>query len=41
MLLCTAISGVVFALFAGQPLVIIGTTGPLIVFEEALYKVSH
>jgi len=40
MLLTTSICGVVFALLSAQPLVIIGTTGPIIVFEEALYKVS-
>jgi len=41
MLLCTSICGVLFALLSGQPLIIIGATGPIIVFEEALYKVSH
>jgi len=41
MLLATSICGVAFALFSAQPLVIIGTTGPIIVFEEALYKVRH
>jgi len=39
MLLCTSICGVMFALFAGQPLIIIGATGPIVVFEEALFKV--
>jgi len=41
MLLATSICGIVFALLSAQPLVIIGTTGPIIVFEEALYKVRH
>jgi len=41
MLLCTSICGVMFALFSAQPLIIIGATGPIIVFEEALYKVSY
>jgi len=31
----------VFSLFAGQPLVIIGTTGPLLMFDESLYSVSE
>lgn len=39
MLVATAICGVVFSLAAGQPLVIIGATGPVLVFEEALFKV--
>jgi len=41
MLLCTSICGVLFALLSAQPLVIIGATGPIIVFEEALFKVNH
>jgi len=41
MLLCTSLCGIAFALLSAQPLVIIGTTGPIIVFEEALYKVSY
>jgi len=41
MLLCTSVCGVAFALLSAQPLIIIGTTGPIVVFDEALYKVSH
>lgn len=41
MLLCTSVSGILFALVSAQPLVIIGGTGPIIVFEEALFKVSR
>jgi len=37
-LVATATSGVFFALFGGQPLLIIGTTGPLLLFEESLYS---
>nr|XP_018917358.1 PREDICTED: band 3 anion exchange protein isoform X1 [Bemisia tabaci]XP_018917359.1 PREDICTED: band 3 anion exchange protein isoform X1 [Bemisia tabaci]XP_018917360.1 PREDICTED: band 3 anion exchange protein isoform X1 [Bemisia tabaci] len=37
-LVSTAIMGVIFALFAGQPLVIIGTTGPLLLFDESLFS---
>lgn len=39
MLVSTAICGIVFSLFSGQPLIIIGATGPVLIFEEALYKV--
>ncbi|XP_308789.5 anion exchange protein 3 [Anopheles gambiae] len=35
-LLSDAIFGMVFHLLAGQPLLIIGTTGPLVLFDEAL-----
>jgi len=38
MLLGCCISGVLFGLFAGQPMLIIGSTGPLLVFEEAVYE---
>lgn len=31
-------TGIVMALFATQPLVIIGTTGPLLLFDESLYN---
>ncbi|MCC6590208.1 MAG: HCO3- transporter [Bryobacterales bacterium] len=37
MLVSTAICGVVYALTAGQPLVILGSTGPVIVFIALLY----
>lgn len=39
-LVATCISGVLFALLSGQPLVIVGTTGPLLLFDESLYSVS-
>ena len=39
-LIATSAAGVVFALCAGQPLVIVGTTGPLLLFDESLYAVS-
>ncbi|KAF4527100.1 hypothetical protein B566_EDAN013733 [Ephemera danica] len=35
-LVATSISGVLFALVAGQPLVIVGATGPLLLFDESL-----
>jgi hypothetical protein len=34
----TAIGGVLYALFAAQPLTIIGTTGPLLAFLKVLYE---
>lgn len=37
-LVATAAAGVVFALCAGQPLVIVGSTGPLLLFDESLYQ---
>ena len=36
----TSLCGIVFALLAGQPLMIIGATGPVLVFEQSLYMVS-
>ncbi|CAH1395181.1 unnamed protein product [Nezara viridula] len=36
-LVATALAGIVFALLSGQPLVIIGATGPLLLFDESLY----
>lgn len=35
-LVSASMVGIVFHLFSGQPLVIIGTTGPLLLFDEAL-----
>lgn len=40
-LVSTAVAGMMFALLSGQPLVIIGTTGPLLLFDESLYKVRE
>jgi anion exchange protein len=37
-LLSGAICGVGWALFSGQPLVIVGATGPLLVFEAIIYQ---
>lgn len=39
-LVATSLSGIVFALISGQPLLVIGTTGPLLLFDESLYGVS-
>lgn len=38
MIVASAFCGVVFALVAGQPLVILGGTGPLLVFTAILYR---
>ena len=40
MLLATSINGVIFGLFSGQPMLILGPTGPFLIFEEMLYLVS-
>ncbi|KAJ9594411.1 hypothetical protein L9F63_014169, partial [Diploptera punctata] len=37
-LISTSAAGIIFALVAGQPLIIIGTTGPLLLFDESLYN---
>ncbi|XP_036395861.1 anion exchange protein 3 [Megalops cyprinoides] len=38
LIVSTATLGVLFSLLAGQPLLIIGFSGPLLVFEEAFFK---
>ncbi|KAK6629364.1 hypothetical protein RUM43_003181 [Polyplax serrata] len=37
-LVATCICGILFALLSGQPLVIVGTTGPLLLFDESLFS---
>lgn len=39
-LLISAVNGLIFALFAAQPLLIVGATGPLMIFDMSLYQVS-
>lgn len=39
-LVSTSAAGIFFALLSGQPLIIIGATGPLLLFDESLYSVS-
>ena len=41
MILATALCGIIFSLFAGQPLIIIGATGPLLVFEKNTFELSE
>lgn len=31
-------TGIAYSLFAGQPLTILGSTGPVLVFEKILFK---
>jgi mannitol/fructose-specific phosphotransferase system IIA component (Ntr-type) len=40
MLMATAVCGVIYALVAGQPLVILGGTGPLLVFTALLFQLT-
>ena len=40
-ILSAAVCGVIYALFSGQPLTIIGATGPLLIFESTLYHICR
>jgi len=40
MIVATAVCGVVYALFSGQPLTILGSTGPVIIFMGILYTLT-
>ena len=40
MLIATAFCGIVYALFSGQPLTILGSTGPVIIFMGLLYPIT-
>lgn len=40
LIVATSLQGIVFSLLGAQPLLIIGFSGPLLVFEEAFYNVS-
>lgn len=39
LIMSTALQGVVFCLLGAQPLLVIGFSGPLLVFEEAFFLV--
>ncbi|XP_007501706.1 anion exchange protein 3 isoform X8 [Monodelphis domestica] len=41
MIVSTSIIGVIFSLLAAQPLLVVGFSGPLLVFEEAFFKFCH
>uniref|UniRef100_A0A9J8CHR5 Anion exchange protein n=1 Tax=Cyprinus carpio carpio TaxID=630221 RepID=A0A9J8CHR5_CYPCA len=38
LMVATCVQGVIFSLFAAQPVLVIGFTGPLMVFEEAFFQ---
>uniref|UniRef100_UPI00358E7933 electroneutral sodium bicarbonate exchanger 1-like isoform X2 n=1 Tax=Myxine glutinosa TaxID=7769 RepID=UPI00358E7933 len=38
-LIGASMTGLVFSLFSGQPLTILGSTGPVLVFEKIMYKI--
>lgn len=40
-ILATCMCGILFGLLAGQPLIIIGATGPVLVFEQTIYVVTY
>lgn len=40
LLISTSIQGIIFCFVAAQPLLVIGFSGPLLVFEEAFFAVS-
>ena len=40
LLLSTAVQGIIFSLLGAQPLLVLGFSGPLLVFEEAFYSVT-
>ena len=39
-ILSTAVTGSIFAIFGGQPLVIVGVTGPVTIFTIAIFNIS-
>lgn len=39
-IMATALGGILFGFFSGQPLMIVGVTGPVLLFEENIYSVS-
>lgn len=40
LIVSTAVQGVLFCLLGAQPLLVVGFSGPLLVFEEAFFRVS-
>lgn len=40
LLISTSIQGIIFCFIAAQPVLVIGFSGPLLVFEEAFFAVS-
>ena len=39
--LMNSVCGLIFAFVSAQPMIVIGVTGPILVFEESLYKVIY
>jgi mannitol/fructose-specific phosphotransferase system IIA component (Ntr-type) len=39
MIVASSVCGVIYALFSGQPLILLGGTGPLLVFIASLYRI--
>ena len=39
-IISTSFTNIVFALFSGQPVILYGATGPVLVFEKHLFSVS-
>lgn len=40
LLISTAVQGILFSLLGAQPLLVVGFSGPLLVFEEAFFSVA-
>jgi len=40
-LIISCAAGIVYSLFSGCPLIIIGSTGPMLLFDDALFKFSE
>lgn len=40
LIIATCIQGVLFCLLGAQPLLVVGFSGPILVFEEAFFTVS-
>lgn len=40
LIISTAVQGMLFCLLGAQPLLVVGFSGPLLVFEESYYSVS-
>lgn len=40
LIVATCVQGVLFCLLGAQPLLVVGFSGPILVFEEAFFSVS-
>ncbi|XP_065056470.1 anion exchange protein 3-like isoform X1 [Rhopilema esculentum] len=41
MIIVTGISGILFSLFSGQPLLVVGATGPMLIMESKIYELAN